>query len=200
MNRQFVKYFSAFTTILSAFTILPVLANPIPDSLKVPNQQVVLLDAQAKGVQIYVCKATKTTNEYEWTLKAPNAILFNAKDGTQIGKHYGGPTWEANDGSKVVGAIKTRVNSPSQDTIPWLLLAAKSHIGNGILSKVNYIQRVNTTGGKAPSDGCDSNHTGIETQVNYTATYYFYGAVQSSLRDGLHTCPISSRQSEQFEK
>jgi Protein of unknown function (DUF3455) len=178
MNNQLIKFFIS-TTILTASTILPVLANPIPDNLKVPNQQVRLLDAQAKGVQIYVCKAkAKTTNQYEWTLKAPEAILLNSKNNTQIGKHYGGPTWEANDGSKVVGEVKNRVNSRNANTIPWLLLAAKSHAGNGIFSKINYIQRVDTTGGKAPTSGCDSNHVNAETRVNYTATYYFYGAAR----------------------
>jgi hypothetical protein len=179
MNHQIIKFLAASTTILTASTILPVLANPIPDNLKVPNQQVLLLDAQAKGVQIYVCKLkAKTTNEYEWTLKAPEAILFNSKNGNEIGKHYGGPTWEANDGSKVIGQMKTRVNPPSTNTIPWLLLTAKSHAGNGIFSKVNYIQRVDTTAGKAPNYGCDSNQVNAETRVNYTATYYFYGTAR----------------------
>jgi hypothetical protein len=176
MNNQIIKFLAASTTILSVSNILPVLANPIPDSLKVPNQQVMLLDTQAKGVQIYVCKAKAKTTKYEWTLKAPEAILFNSNDGTTIGKHYGGPTWEANDRSKVVGKIKARVNPPNKNTIPWLLLTAKSHVGDGIFSKVNYIQRVDTTGGKAPTSGCNSNQINAETRVNYTATYYFYGA------------------------
>jgi Protein of unknown function (DUF3455) len=178
MNNQLIQFFIS-TTILTASTILPVLANPIPNNLKVPNQQVRLLDGLAKGVQIYVCKAqAKTTNQYEWILKAPEAILFNSKNSTQIGKHYGGPTWEANDGSKLVGEVKTRANSPNANTIPWLLLEAKSHTGNGIFSKINYIQRVDTTGGKAPTYGCDANHVNTETRVNYTATYYFYGTAR----------------------
>jgi hypothetical protein len=66
MNNQLIQFFIS-TTILTASTILPVLANPIPNNLKVPNQQVRLLDGLAKGVQIYVCKAqAKTTNQYEW--------------------------------------------------------------------------------------------------------------------------------------
>ena len=179
MNNQIIKFLAASTTILSASTILPVLANPIPDNLKVPNQQVLLLDAQAKGVQIYVCKLkAKTTNEYEWTLKAPKAILINSKNGNYIGKHYGGPTWEATDGSKVIGEMKTRVNPPSTNTIPWLLLTAKSHVGDGIFSKVNYIQRVDTTGGKAPNSGCNYDRINAVSRVNYTATYYFYSAAR----------------------
>ncbi len=171
---QLAKLFTS-VTILSASTISPVLANPIPNNLKVP-QQIMLLDAQAKGVQIYTCKATKTANQYEWTLKAPEAVLLNSKNGNQIGKHYGGPTWEASDGSKVVGEVKTRANAPSTNNIPWLLLAAKSNAGNGIFSQVNYIQRVDTIGGKAPTSGCDSNRVNAEARVYYTALYYFYGA------------------------
>ncbi len=172
---QLTKFFTS-VTILSASTISPVLANSIPNNLKVP-QQVMLLDAQAKGVQIYTCKAKeKTANQYEWSLKAPEAILFNSTNGIEIGKHYGGPTWEANDGSKVVGEVKTSTNAPNRNNIPWLLVATKSRAGNGIFSQVNYIQRVSTIGGKAPTSGCNSNRVNAETRVYYTALYYFYGA------------------------
>ncbi len=174
---QLAKLFTS-VTILSVSTISPVLANPIPNNLKVP-QQIMLLSAQAKGVQIYTCKVKKkTANQYEWTLEAPEAVLFNSKNGNQIGKHYGGPTWEASDGSKVVGEVKTRANAPNKNNIPWLLLATKSRAGNGIFSQVNYIQRVDTIGGKAPTSGCDSNRVNAETRVNYTAIYYFYGAAR----------------------
>jgi hypothetical protein len=145
----------------------------VPENLKAPEGHV-LLKALGKGVQIYTCKApANDPNKFAWTFKAPEAELKN-KEGENIGKHYAGPTWEASDGSKVVGALQQQAASPDPGAIPWLLLKAKSNEGTGTFSKVTYIQRVDTAGGKAPSDGCDQAHADAEARVDYTAYYYFY--------------------------
>jgi hypothetical protein len=71
--------------------------------------------------------------------------------------------------------MMTSAPSPSADSIPWLLLVATGHSGEGILAQVTNIQRLNTQGGKAPAEGCDAGHEGQETRVAYTADYFFYG-------------------------
>ena len=147
----------------------------VPQNLKVPAGNALILTTPAKGVQIYVCqpKASDRT-QFQWTLKAPEADLFNAT-GALVGKHYGGPTWEyTKDKSKVVGEVKQRLDAPASTAIPWLLLSAKTHEGNGFFSKVTYIQRLNTQGGKAPATGCDSSKQNSTTRVNYTADYYYF--------------------------
>lgn len=153
-----------------------VVAPPtMPEAIAIPGGQRVLLKAVAKGVQIYVCKPKEgAANVYEWTLKAPEANLFN-DSGQVVGKHYAGPTWESTDGSKVVGKLHAKVDAPEATAIPWLLLDAKSNEGSGVLSAVKTIQRVATVGGKAPADGCDQAHANAETRVAYGATYYMYG-------------------------
>ena len=146
----------------------------VSDTLKVPPTDTLAFAAKAKGVQIYECRANKdNTNQYEWVLKAPEADLFDAR-GKKIGHHYGGPSWASSDGSKVTGEVKSSEPSTDASSIPWLLLSAKTHEGNGIFSRVNRIQRLETHGGKAPSEGCDQSAMGKEVQVPYTATYYFY--------------------------
>jgi Protein of unknown function (DUF3455) len=104
-------------------------------------------------------------------IAAPEANLFDANN-TKIASHYGGPTWEAPDGSKVVGEVKARVASPN--TIPWLLLSAKSTAGTGLFGKTTFIQRLSTTGGLAPSTGCDASTVGSEAKMAYTALYVFF--------------------------
>jgi hypothetical protein len=161
-------------------------ASPqVPETLTVPSDQTLLLKAAAKGAQIYICKAkaeiktepkTEPETAYEWTLKAPSAELFNDQD-QRLGTHYGGPTWEI-DRSRVVGAVSAKVNAPQADAIPWLLLKAKSHQGQGLLSSVNWVQRLDTVGGKAPAVGCDRIHLNAAVRVPYTASYYFYGAAK----------------------
>jgi hypothetical protein len=146
-----------------------------PDAIAIPSGQPVVLKALAKGVQIYVCKAKESApNAYEWTLRAPEAELFDEK-GQKIGKHYGGPTWESTDGSKVVGKLRAKADAPEATAIPWLLLDAMSTEGAGVLGKVKNIQRVATVGGKAPAAGCDAAHANAEARVDYSATYYMYG-------------------------
>ena len=148
----------------------------IPEALKVPDGQVLMLKTQASGVQIYECKAAKDdATRFEWMLKAPEATLFDYS-GNPLGKHYAGPSWEALDGSKVVGEVKARDNGPDPAAIPWLLLAAKSNSDSGVFSAVRYVQRLYTVGGKAPADGCDGAHAGAEVRVAYKAAYYFYAA------------------------
>ena len=150
-------------------------AQSLPVPLSVGNS-VVLLKAQASGVQIYTCKAkpseSKASQSYEWVFKAPEADL-SGSDGNKIGRHYAGPTWEAADGSKVVGGLLASAASPG--SIPWLLLAAKSTTGKGLFSSVTYVERVFTSGGAAPQSDADAAHAGTQVRVPYTATYIFYG-------------------------
>jgi len=146
----------------------------VPDTLKVSQTEVRSFAASAKGVQIYECRAKKDdATQYEWVFKAPEADLFDAR-GKKIGRHYGGPTWESSDGSKVVGEVKGREPSTDANAAPWLLLSAKKHEGNGVFSRVSSIQRLETIGGKASAGGCDQSSMGKELRVPYRAVYYFY--------------------------
>jgi hypothetical protein len=154
------------------------MAPEVPDSLKVPDRLALSHQIPATGVQIYDCVASKADSaKFEWVFRAPEAALFDTS-GRSIGKHYAGPTWEANDGSKVVGEVKGRDDGPDSTAIPWLLLVAKSNSGRGDFSRVQSIQRVNTVGGKAPAGGCDQAQAGKEARVPYKAIYYFYVSVQ----------------------
>jgi Protein of unknown function (DUF3455) len=147
----------------------------VPEALNLPDARVLLLKARGEGVQIYECKTpADAAGQFKWVLKAPQADLINGK-GENIGKHYAGPTWESNDGSKVIGELQQHVDSPNPGAIQWLLLKAKSNEGTGVFKVVTYIQRLDTQGGKAPATGCDSGHSGAEVRVHYSANYYFYG-------------------------
>ena len=146
----------------------------VPENLRVPDGQPLLLRAAARGAQIYTCKVKAADPAaFEWVLKAPEAELFD-QSGARIGRHYAGPTWESADGSRVVGEVMQR--SAVQGAIPWLLLRAKSNEGSGTFASVKYIQRLDTSGGVAPSGGCDAAHEGAEASVDYSANYDFYGS------------------------
>jgi Protein of unknown function (DUF3455) len=145
---------------------------PQMQQLQPSASEQVLLRVHAKGAQVYTCKGE--ASPASWTLKAPDAQLFD-KDGKAAGKHFAGPSWEANDGSRVTGKAVANAPSPDSDSIPWLLVSITSHSGNqGVLSRATTIQRLNTKGGQAPATGCDAAHSGQEVRVDYSADYVFY--------------------------
>jgi len=151
-------------------------ADDIPASLRVSATDLSTRRLHATGVQVYQCRADKDDAAHvEWQLKEPAADLFD-KTGRKIGRHYAGPTWEADDGSKVTGELVARVSSPDPNAVAWLLLSAKSTSGNGIFQGVRFIQRLHTAGGNAPADGCRQASAGSEVRVPYSADYWFYAA------------------------
>jgi Protein of unknown function (DUF3455) len=166
----------------SLFALLPVMPSAaqqltrpdVPDKLSPPAAEKLILQAHATGDQIYVCQAG-VDQKLSWTLKAPDAQLFDAQNKV-IAKHFAGPTWKHNDGSEVVGKVAARLDSPDANSIPWLLVTAASHSGDGAFSKVSFIQRLHTKGGQPPQSGCDDSHRGVETKSAYSADYYFYAS------------------------
>ncbi len=152
-----------------------VAVNPeVPNILAVPAGQTLLLEAMATGVQIYECKMqSDNPSKFEWVFKAPEADLYDST-GNTVAHHYAGPTWEAYDGSKVVGEVKTKYPGPDAKAIPWLLLNAKSNSGKGILAQAASIQRLDTRGGQAPAEVCNQALLGKKSRVPYTAVYKFY--------------------------
>ena len=167
---------AAAALLLSLAVVVPAAADPgdarAPElgdceEVRVDAENKVAFRAYAAGVQIYRWDGSS------WAFVAPEALLFADADGNSvIGIHYGGPTWEGNDGSKVVGTVLDRCPQPG--TIAWLKLAAKPTQDPGLFHRVNFIQRINTTGGTAPA--APGAFVGAEARVPYTAEYYFYRA------------------------
>ena len=57
--------------------------------------------------------------------------------------------------------------------------------GGDTLTATTFIQRLNTSGGVAPSTGCaSSTDVGKQAFVPYTADYFFYKAAKSDADDG----------------
>ncbi len=137
---------------------------PVPAGLAVAANMELALSSHGEGVQIYSC------SQSAWTLKAPEAVLFDEK-GNQIGKHYGGPSWELSDGSLITGELAAKDPGPTETAIPWLLLKVKTNSGKGLFAKVAVLQRIETVGGQAPKGAC---RQGDEVRAPYTATYRFF--------------------------
>ena len=120
----------------------------VPGEIQVPAGNKVFLVGHAVGVQIYSCNAT--AGGFGWVFVAPRANLYN-DHGKLIFTHFAGPTWQAKDGSSVVGRAEAMV-TVDRTAIPWVRLAAASTAAGpdgDRLVDTTYIQRISTTGGLA---------------------------------------------------
>lgn len=145
----------------------PDLPLPLCQSIQVPAGSELAFHSYALGVQVYKWNGTA------WAFVEPVANLY-ADSGFrgQVGTHYAGPTWESKGGSKVVGRrVPDTGCTPNANAIPWLLLEVVSNDG---FNSPTFIQRVNTTGGLAPTT--PGSTVGQEARVPYTAEYFFYRA------------------------
>src|ERR1700756_4454176 len=160
----------ALLAVASTVLSCAVAAQEVPEKLRPPSNEQLLFRVHAKGDQVYTCKGE--AGQFAWALKAPDAQLFD-QDGKAFGKHFAGPSWEANDGSRVTGKPVANAPSPNSESIPWLLLTVARHSGEGVLAHVTSIQRINTMGGMPLESACDAAHAGQEDRVPYSADYVF---------------------------
>jgi hypothetical protein len=162
---------AAFSTAAAAAQAGPV-APDVPTKLQVQDGHKLYLVAHAVGVQIYSCNAT--ADGFAWGLVAPRANLYG-DNGKLVATHSGGPTWQARDGSTVVGSVVARVKVAG--TIDWLLLSADSSAGpdGDRLAHTTFVQRIATTGGVAPATAnCNLSTVGTREEIPYTADYLFW--------------------------
>ena len=146
---------------------------PVPDAIKVPAGQKVVLDVAGQGVQIYDCRPSATDpNLLVWTFREPAATLYG-HGRRPVGIHFRGPTFESFDGSSVAGALQASSPAPGPGAVPWLLLRATANQGDGVLANVDFVQRLETRGGVAPAGACDPGEDAT-VAVPYRARYVFY--------------------------
>lgn len=145
-----------------------------PAAVSVPDGHKVAMITTGIGDLTYECRAKASMpSQWEWVFAGPDAMLYDMNK-KMVGKYYGGPTWEAADGSKVGGKQLAVAPSPNSSAIPLQLVQATPSIGNGMMTGVSYIQRLNTIGGVAPVDTCGESLAGTKRTIKYQADYVFY--------------------------
>jgi Protein of unknown function (DUF3455) len=164
----------AAVALVSAAGAAQAAETSIPTDIQIADGSKLFLEAHATGVQIYNC--VPVASGYAWSAPTPRADLYG-DNGKLIATHYGGPTWEARDGSKVVAKRDAGV-TVDPTAIPWLRLAAVSSSAGpdgARLAGTKWIQRVATVGGLPPAAGeCTAATAGTRTEVPYSADYRFW--------------------------
>lgn len=177
----------------------PVTPPPVPDNIQVPAGNAPFLVGHAAGTQNYICLPSDSGVAFK--LFTPQATLFdaNAKQ-KQITTHFFSPNpfengviraaWQDAKHTSTVwakvepGHSSSDPNFVAPGAIGWLLLtkvgAQAGPTGGDMLAQTTFIQRLNTSGGVAPSTGCASTtDIGNQAFVPYTADYFFYRSAQS---------------------
>ena len=148
-------------------------APDVPDQLKAPAREHVVLRTHAAGLQIYVCGHDQM-GAPQWRLQAPQAVLRDG-NGNTVGEHSAGPSWKYKDGSSITGKAVAQVAALDPAAIAWLRIEVTAHAGKGLLMRVTTVQRIRTRGGQPPQDvPCSSANQGQQSGVPYNADYYFY--------------------------
>jgi hypothetical protein len=153
-------------SVVAASVLTSAASAQVPDAIAAPGETVVAT-LHAEGAQVYECTA-ETDGKLVWQFREPIATLLLA--GKTVGRHYAGPSWEHSDGSAVVGKVVARAPGATPMDIPWLKLEVTERRGNGLLSGVTTVQRINTQGGAAEG-ACDK--AGAYVSVRYAADYLF---------------------------
>jgi hypothetical protein len=145
-----------------------------PSQVTPPAGNKVAFTLSATGDLTYECRAVADKpGTFAWTFAGPNAKLWDAGK-REAGRYYGGPTWEAADGSKVTG-MQLAVTPGAAGAIPLQLVQATTATGDGMMAGVTYIQRLQTVGGVAPATQvCAADNVGAKTTVPYSADYVFF--------------------------
>jgi hypothetical protein len=142
-------------------------AAELPDTVAAPGE-IPAATVHAQGAQIYECKAD-AAGKLAWQFREPIATLL--ENGKTVGRHYAGPNWEMADGSTIAGKVAGRAPGATANNIPLLKLEVTSRRGDGRLTDVTTIQRLNTKGGTAEG-ACET--AGRFLSVPYAADYVFH--------------------------
>ncbi|HEU0201694.1 MAG TPA: DUF3455 domain-containing protein [Burkholderiaceae bacterium] len=135
--------------------------------IRTPDGQEPVLRLSARGVQVFRCE--QRPGGPIWAFRLPEAELYN-EQGQLVARHGANFSFEHTDGSRLVGAIAA--HDEVGDDLFWLLISTKS-FGNGALTGVRYVQRVNTKGGRPPGR-CSASQLDRLLRVPFSAEFVFY--------------------------
>jgi hypothetical protein len=179
VRRLIVAALAAAAALVPAAALAGPAAPEVPEAIAVTGPHKPYLVAHAEGVQIYAC--TAVAGGHAWRLLAPRATL-TGDNGKVIGSHYGGPKWEARDGS-IVAAARDAGASVDATAVDWLRLKVTSATAGpdgDHLTATTYIQRIHTVGGVAPAAACcDADSIAEQREIPYSADYVFFKATGS---------------------
>jgi hypothetical protein len=138
--------------------------------IKTPDSVEPVLRLQGRGAQVFRCEARGSA--FTWVYRLPEADLVDA-GGKALVRHGANFSFEHADGSRLLGTVVEFDEAPDpKKDLRWLLLSTRS-FGDGALSGITFVQRVNTIGGMPPAK-CDAGQQSRLLRVDFSADFVFY--------------------------
>ena len=139
--------------------------------IKAPETHEAVLRLTGRGVQVFRCERLSTGSGFAWVFRLPEADLTDS-GGNVVGRHGANFSFEHSDGSRLLGNVVAYDEAPNANDLRWLLLSAKP-FGQGVLSAMTHVQRINTQGGMPPQK-CEAKQQNQLLRVYFSADFVFY--------------------------
>lgn len=150
----------------------------IPSIIRPPAGHVLLGHAIGRGVETFTLQADPNDpNRSVWVPTRDEGGDLLDDDGNVIG-HHESNSWAMRDGGQV--AADPIASIPQTNGSSWTLLQAASHEGGGLMGSAEFVQQLHTVGGPPPA--LARGPLGTQFRAEYSADYYFYGALAPQTR------------------
>lgn len=152
----------------------------LPAVVRAPAGHVLLGHVVGRGVETFTLQADPNhPDRLVWVAGHDEGGDLLDEDGNVVG-HHEGNSWAMRDGGQVSADPIAQV--PQRNAKPLALYQAASHEGGGLMGSAEYVEQLHTVGG--PPHAARGT-VGTEFRAEYSADYYFYGAVASQTRRGV---------------
>lgn len=149
----------------------------VPAVVRAPAGHVLLGHVVGRGVETFTLQADPNyPDRMVWVASHDEGGDLLDDDGNVVG-HHEGNSWAMRDGGQVSADPIAQV--PQRNGKPLALYQAASHEGGGLMGSAEYVEQLNPVGGPPMAA---RGTIGTEFRAEYSADYYFYGAVASQTR------------------
>lgn len=150
--------------------------NDLPEPIRVPAGNQVVVEARGIGDLIYECQAVKRSPyEYAWLLRSTNVELTDTYGNVIVHSPVARPraNWVHKDGSRT--SVVEFVEVPNGDhSLPLQRGKTEPSSVPGTLQNISYVQRVRTLGGLPSVKPCSASQLGMRSSIPYEADYVFW--------------------------
>jgi hypothetical protein len=151
----------------------------IPAAVRAPAGHVLLGHVIGRGVETFTLRpADNDADRLVWRPTKDEGGDLLDEEGNVIG-HHEGNSWAIRDGGQVSADPIATVPQPNGSS--WVLLQADSHEGGGLMGSAEFVEQLHTVGGPPPAT-LSRGAAGTQFRAEYSADYYFYGAVAPQTR------------------
>jgi hypothetical protein len=150
----------------------------VPAVVRAPAGHVLLGHVIGRGVETFTLRpADNDPDRLVWMPTKDEGGDLLDEEGNVIG-HHEGNSWAIRDGGQVAADPIATVPQPNGSS--WVLFQAVSHEGGGLMGSAEFVEQRHTVGG--PPAALSRGAVGTQFRAEYSADYYFFGAVAPQTR------------------